>query len=101
MIATAPTGRIAPWHTRFPRLLAGSVFLPLAAFTEPRATLVRAAGGSPWIALWTEGDGMGTPPWPTTPDGVTEDVVPLCVAAGVESMVVGRALLASSKGSTT
>lgn len=111
------------------------VFLPWAAFTEHRATLVRAAGSSPWIALWTEWDGAGTPPWPTQPDGVlvmliepgssdacrldrlelatacaavlpvivdggvTEDVVPLCIAAGVESMVVGRALLAPSKGS--
>jgi pentose-5-phosphate-3-epimerase len=217
MIATASTGRLAPWHTRFPALLAGSVyavppferrrtaaaladagldvhvdlmapgeglpvgvgldelraiatrvsskrigvhligsvdfvdevlptvletrpakvFLPWAAFTEHRATLVRAAGSSPWIALWTEWDGTGMPPWPTQPDGVlvmliepgssdtcrldrlelatscaavlpvnvdggvTEDVAPLCVTAGVESMVVGRALLAPSKGSAT
>lgn len=32
--------------------------------------------------------------------GVTEEVAPLCITAGVESMVVGRALLAQSKGST-
>jgi hypothetical protein len=31
--------------------------------------------------------------------GVTEEVAPLCVTAGVESMVVGRALLAPAKGS--
>lgn len=31
--------------------------------------------------------------------GVTEEVAPLCVTAGVDSMVVGRALLAQSKGS--
>jgi pentose-5-phosphate-3-epimerase len=217
MTAMASTGPLAPWHTRFPRLLAGSVyavqpadrpraaaalgdagldvhvdlmgigqglpvgvglgelraiaawvssdrigvhligsvdfvdevlarvletrpakvFLPWSAFTEHRATLVRAAGGSPWIALWTEWDGTGTPPWPTEPDGVlvmliepgssdacqlvrlelatacaavlpvdvdggiTEDIVPLCITAGAKSMVVGRALLAPSKGSAT
>jgi pentose-5-phosphate-3-epimerase len=217
MTSTVSRGRLAPWHTRFPRLLAGSVyavrpterveaaaelaeagldvhvdlmdsgaglpvgvgldelraiaavvstervglhligsvefvdavlpavletspgtvFLPWAAFTEPRVRLVRAADSSPWIALWTEWDGVGTPTWSTDPDGalvmliepgssdacrwdrlelatacaahlpvavdggVTEDVVALCVAAGVESMVVGRALLAPSKGSAT
>lgn len=217
MTSTASVSRFAPWHTRFPRLLAGSVyavppaerveaaaelaeagldvhvdlmapgeglpvgvgldelraiaalvdgerigvqligsvefvdavlpavletspgkvFLPWAAFTEDRVRLVRAGGSSPWLALWTEWDGTGAPTWPTLPDGalvmliepgssdscqvgrlelaaacaalvpvavdggVTEDVVALCVTAGVESMVVGRALLAPSKGSAT
>jgi pentose-5-phosphate-3-epimerase len=30
--------------------------------------------------------------------GVTEDIAPLCVRAGVQAMVVGRALLAPAKG---
>jgi pentose-5-phosphate-3-epimerase len=110
------------------------VFLPWTAFTERRADALRAAGSSPWIALWQEWDGVVAPPWPASPDGVlvmliepgttdscridrlgivtacasenpgipvvvdggiTEDIAPLCVTAGVESMVVGRALLAS------
>jgi Ribulose-phosphate 3 epimerase family len=112
------------------------VFLPWHSFTEDRIQAVRSAGCAAWIALWTEWDGLGAPSWPTTPDGalvmllepgtsgtcqlsrlavatvcaaelpvivdggVTEEVAPLCITAGVESMVVGRALLAQSKGST-
>jgi Ribulose-phosphate 3 epimerase family len=115
----------------------GKVFLPWSAFTERLVGAVRAAGSSPWIALWTEWDGRGAPPWQARPDGalvmliepgtsgacqldrlpvvtacvsalpvivdggVTEDVVPLLITAGVESIVVGRALLAPSKGSAT
>jgi pentose-5-phosphate-3-epimerase len=120
-----------------PRILAvrpGVVFLPWEAFTEQRANAIRTAGGSAWIAVWREWDGLGEPQWPTEPDGVlvmliqpgttdrcrldriglvtacttifselpvavdggvTEDVAPLCAAAGVRQMVVGRALLKS------
>jgi pentose-5-phosphate-3-epimerase len=107
------------------------VFLPWRAFTDERATAIRRAGGTAWITLWEEWDGLaGTAPdWPAAPDGVlvmliepgtrdrcrldrlrlvtacapqlpvivdggvTKDIAPLCVTAGVESMVVGRALL--------
>ena len=120
-----------------PKILAvrpGVVFLPWEAFTEQRANAIRTAGGSAWIAVWREWDGLGEPQWPTEPDGVlvmliqpgttdrcrldriglvtacttifselpvavdggvTEDVAPLCAAAGVRQMVVGRALLKS------
>lgn len=105
------------------------VFLPWAAFTDERAATIRDAGGAAWIALWQEWDGITTPRWPATVDGVlvmliepgtrdrcrldrlgivaacaaelpvivdggvTEDIAPLCLTAGVASMVVGRALL--------
>jgi hypothetical protein len=111
------------------RLCPAKVFLPWGAFTEERARAIRAAGGSAWIAVWNEWDGMVAPRWPAAPDGVlvmliepgsrersrlerlrivtactaempvivdggiTEDIAPLCVTAGVASMVVGRALL--------
>jgi pentose-5-phosphate-3-epimerase len=120
-----------------PKILAvrpGVVFLPWEAFTERRADAIRTAGGSAWIAVWREWDGLGEPQWPAEPDGVlvmliqpgttdrcrldriglvtacttifselpvavdggvTEDVAPLCAAAGVRQMVVGRALLNS------
>jgi pentose-5-phosphate-3-epimerase len=117
---------------RILQLRPAKVFLPWEAFTERRADALRAAGSSAWIWLWREWDGMATPRWPATPDGVlvmlikpgtrdrcrmdrlgivtacasalpgtpvcvdggiTEDIAPLCVTAGVESMVVGRALL--------
>lgn len=121
-----------------PDLLAlapAKIFLPWAAFTEPRAGLIRRAGSAAWIALWKEWDGFDEPHWPAVPDGVlvmliepgtkdrcrverlgivtacapelpvivdggvTEDIAPLCITAGVESMVVGRALLPDpSKG---
>jgi hypothetical protein len=106
------------------------VFLPWAGFTEGRAAAIRAAGGSAWVALWQEWNGVGAAGWPAqtvgllvmliepgTRDrcrverlslvtacandipvivdgGVTEDIAPLCVTAGAEAMVVGRALLA-------
>lgn len=123
-----------------PELLAqhpSRVFLPWDAFTEPRAAAIRAAGSTAWIAVWEEWSGWGDglpPPWPATPDGalvmliepgtkdrcrrrrldvaascavwlpvivdggITEDIAPLCVTAGVEAMVVGRALLAEDHG---
>jgi hypothetical protein len=122
-----------------PKILAlrpGVVFLPWQAFTLARAQAIRAAGGSAWIAVWREWDGLGDPPWPTDPDGVlvmliepgtrdrcrldrlgvvtactarfsklpvavdggvTEEIAPLCAAAGVHQMVVGRALLTSER----
>jgi pentose-5-phosphate-3-epimerase len=109
------------------------VFLPWDAFSADRVSAVRAAGVQAWISVWLEWDGVGTPPWPTAPDGalvmliepgtagsswlsqlavaaacvqqvpvhvdggVTEDVAPLCVTAGAESMVVGRALLGAAE----
>jgi L-iditol 2-dehydrogenase len=115
------------------RLRPAKVFLPWAAFTEERANAISAAGGSAWITLWNEWDGMVAPRWPTAPDGVlvmliepgsrersrlerlqivtacaeqmpvivdggiTEDIAPLCVTAGVKSMVVGRALLPAAR----
>ena len=48
----------------------GVVFLPWHAFTVERAEAVRAFGGSAWIAVWREWDGLGTPKWPADPDGV-------------------------------
>ena len=122
-----------------PKILAlrpGVVFLPWHAFTDERADAIRAAGGSAWIAVWREWDGLGDPQWPAEPDGVlvmliepgTRDscrldrlrprhrlhdevlrtarsrrrrghrgVAPLCAAAGVQQMVVGRALLTSTE----
>lgn len=121
-----------------PKILAvhpGVVFLPWQAFTDARADAIRVAGGSAWIAVWREWDGLGEPQWPAEPDGVlvmliqpgtrdrcrldriglvtactarfselpvavdggvTEDVAPLCAAAGVRQMVVGRALLTTT-----
>jgi hypothetical protein len=126
-----------------PKILAvhpGVVFLPWQAFTAARADAIRAAGGSAWIAVWREWDGLGEPQWPAEPDGVlvmliqpgtkdrcrldriglvtactaqfselpvavdggvTEDVAPLCAAAGVRQMVVGRALLNTRRRETT
>ena len=122
-----------------PKILAvhpGVVFLPWQAFTTERADAIRMAGGSAWIAVWREWDGLGEPQWPAEPDGVlvmliqlgtqdrcrldriglvtactaqfselpvavdggvTEDVAPLCAAAGVHQMVVGRALLNTTR----
>jgi hypothetical protein len=122
-----------------PKILAvrpGVVFLPWHAFTVERVQSIRAAGGSAWIAVWREWDGVGDPGWPVEPDGVlvmliepgsrdscrvdriglvtacttrftdlpvgvdggvTEDVAPLCAAAGACQMVVGRALLNSER----
>jgi hypothetical protein len=112
------------------------VFLPWHAFTLARATAIRATGGSAWIAVWQEWDGLDDPPWPADPDGVlvmliepgtrdrcrldrlglvtacttrfsevpvavdggvTEEIAPLCAAAGAQQMVVGRALLTSER----
>jgi Ribulose-phosphate 3 epimerase family len=56
-----------------PKILAlhpGVVFLPWQAFTPERADAIRAAGGSAWIALWREWDGLGDPRWTAEPDGV-------------------------------
>ena len=56
-----------------PKILAlhpGVVFLPWQAFTAERADAIRAAGGSAWIAVWREWDGLGDPQWPAAPDGV-------------------------------
>jgi hypothetical protein len=114
----------------------GTVFLPWAAFTDERARIIRAVGSSAWIALWNEWDGIAEPRWPAAPDGllvmliepgtrassalgrldivaacspempvavdggITEDIAPLCVAAGVQSMVVGRAMLISKEKTT-
>jgi hypothetical protein len=122
-----------------PKILAvrpGVVFLPWHAFNDERARAIRAAGGSAWIAVWREWDGLGDPQWPSDPDGVlvmliepgtrdrcrldriglvaactarftdlpvgvdggvTEEVAPLCAAAGAHQMVVGRALLNSER----
>ena len=110
----------------------GAVFLPWHAFTTERANAIRTAGGTAWIAVWQEWDGLDEPRWPGDPDGVlvmliepgtrddarldrlglvtactarfpdlpvavdggvTEEVAPLCAAAGVRQMIVGRALL--------
>jgi pentose-5-phosphate-3-epimerase len=114
----------------------GVVFLPWQAFTDGRADAVRATGGSAWIAVWREWDGLANPRWSADPDGVlvmliepgtqdccrldrlglvtacttrvsalpvavdggvTEEIAPLCVAAGVRQMVVGRALLSCDR----
>jgi len=48
----------------------GVVFLPWQAFSPERADAIRAAGGSAWIAVWREWDGLGDPQWPSEPDGV-------------------------------
>lgn len=121
-----------------PKILAlhpGAVFLPWQAFTSERAHAIRAAGGSAWIAVWREWDGLADPQWPAEPDGVlvmliepgtkdrcglerlslvtacttrselpvavdggvTEEIAPLCAAAGVQQIVVGRALLTSER----
>ncbi len=48
----------------------GVVFLPWHAFTAQRADAVRACGGSAWIAVWREWDGLVAPQWPAAPDGV-------------------------------
>lgn len=121
-----------------PKILAlhpGVVFLPWQAFTSERAHAIRAAGGSAWIAVWREWDGLADPQWPAEPDGVlvmliepgtkdrcglerlslvtacttrselpvavdggvTEEIAPLCAAAGVQQIVVGRALLTSER----
>ena len=122
-----------------PKILAlrpGAVFLPWHSFTDARANAVRTAGGTAWIAVWREWDGLGSPQWAADPDGVlvmliepgtrdrcrldrlglvtacttrfaelpvavdggvTEDVAPLCAAAGVRQMVVGRALMTSER----
>ena len=56
-----------------PKILAlhpGVVFLPWQAFTSERAHAIRAAGGSAWIAVWREWDGLADPQWPAEPDGV-------------------------------
>lgn len=117
-----------------PKILAfhpGAVFLPWQAFTPERAHAIRDAGGSAWIAVWREWDGLADPQWPAEPDGVlvmliepgtkdrcgldrlslvtacttrtelpvavdggvTEEIAPLCAAAGARQIVVGRALL--------
>jgi hypothetical protein len=125
-----------------PKILAlrpGVVFLSWRAFTSERAHAIRAAGGSAWIAVWREWDGLADPQWPAEPDGVlvmliepgtsdrcrldrlslvtacttrfselpvavdggvTEEIAPLCAAAGVQQMVVGRALLTSERRET-
>jgi pentose-5-phosphate-3-epimerase len=122
-----------------PKILAlrpGVVFLPWHAFTDERADAIRGCGGSAWIAVWREWDGLDAPQWPSEPDGVlvmliepgtrdssrldrlrlvtacttrfselpvavdggvTEEIAPLCAAAGAQQMVVGRALLTSSE----
>ena len=122
-----------------PKILAlhpGVVFLPWHAFSDERANAVRASGGSAWIAVWREWDGLHDPRWPSDPDGllvmliepgtrdrahldrlglvtacterfselpvavdggVTEEIAPLCAAAGVSQIVVGRALLTSER----
>lgn len=118
-----------------PKILAlrpGVVFLPWHAFSDERANAIRVSGGSAWIAVWREWDGLEDPRWPSDPDGVlvmliepgttdrsrldrlrlvsactamfselpvavdggvTEEIAPMCAAAGVSQMVVGRALL--------
>jgi hypothetical protein len=115
-----------------PRILPlrpATVFLPWAAFNGERARAIRGCGGAAWIALWNEWDGVEDPRWPAAPDGVlvmliepgtrdssaldrlgivtacsaelpvavdggiTQDIAPLCVTAGAQSIVVGRALL--------
>ena len=48
----------------------GVVFLPWQAFSAERADAIRAIGGSAWIAVWREWDGLGDPQWPSEPDGV-------------------------------
>jgi pentose-5-phosphate-3-epimerase len=56
-----------------PKILAlrpSVVFLPWQAFTLARATAIRATGGSAWIAVWQEWDGLDDPSWPADPDGV-------------------------------
>jgi hypothetical protein len=125
-----------------PKILAvrpGVVFLPWQAFTGEHVQAIRATGGSAWITVWREWDGLGDPQWPSDPDGVlvmliepgssdrcrvhriglvtactarfadlpvgvdggvTEDVAPLCAAAGAHQMVVGRALLNSERRET-
>lgn len=122
-----------------PKILAlrpGVVFLPWPAFTAERVDAIHAAGGTAWIAVWREWDGLGDPTWPTDPDGVlvmliepgtrdrcrldrlavvtastarfrdlpvavdggvTEEIAPLCAAAGVHRIVVGRALMTSQR----
>ncbi len=122
-----------------PKVLAaapGAVFLSWPAFSGERARAIRAAGGSAWIAVWREWDGLSEPHWPADPDGVlvmliepgtrdrcrldrlslvtactarysalpvavdggvTEEIAPLCAAAGVTQMIVGRALLTSER----
>ena len=114
----------------------GVVFLSWHAFTFERAQAISAAGGSAWITVWREWDGLADPQWLAEPDGVlvmliepgthdrcrldrlslvtacttrftelpvavdggvTEDIAPLCAAAGVQQMVVGRALLTSER----
>lgn len=113
------------------------VFLPWAAFTARRAAEIRAAGSTAWITIWQEWTDRRRgeePHWHAPPDGalvmliepgtsahcrparlgiaasyatwlpvivdggITEDIAPLCVTAGVEAMVVGRALLAETPG---
>lgn len=46
------------------------VFLPWASFTFESSAAIRTAGGSPWITLWDEWDGTGSPLWEGDPDGV-------------------------------
>lgn len=56
-----------------PKILAlrpGVVFLPWHAFTDENATAIRAAGGTAWITVWREWDGLSAPQWPANPDGV-------------------------------
>jgi pentose-5-phosphate-3-epimerase len=57
---------------RILQLRPAKVFLPSGAFTERRADALRAAGISPWIALWREWDGLDpeAAPWRATPDGL-------------------------------
>jgi hypothetical protein len=75
----------------------------LLAPCEAAGTVRPAAIAS--LGLDTDGSGIvvaagGGAELPVIVDGgVTEEVAPLCVTAGVESMVVGRALLAPAKGS--
>ena len=58
------------WNCRFSPLRPATVFLPWAAFTVERASIIRAVGSSAWIALWNEWDSMEDPRWPAAPDGV-------------------------------
>jgi hypothetical protein len=78
------SGEAPPWPAQPDGALVMLIEPGTTAGCEPQRLNV-AAWCSAWLPVIVDG-------------GITEDIAPLCITAGVEAMVVGRALLAAPLG---